>query len=182
MNKAFTKESDYDPSLDVVARPRDVLPPGVPNYVTAAGAALLRSELRQLVDAVRPAITDRLSELAATGRREDPDHADARRRLREVDRQIVWLDERIQGLEVVDPAAGDPDRVRFGARVTVLDDEDEERSWRIVGIDEADPAAGSVSWISPIASSLLGREAGDEVTVKLPRGCLRVEILAIDYD
>lgn len=181
MNKAFTKESDYDPTLDVVARPRDVLPPGVRNYITADGAARLRGELRELVDEVRTAIAAQLSELAADGRREDPAHADARRRLREVDRQIVWLDERIQSLEVVDPGVGDPDRVRFGARVTVLDGNEEERNWRIVGIDEADPAAGSVSWISPIAKALLGREVGDEVRIKLPRGTLRAEILDIAY-
>ena len=182
MNKAFTKESDYDPTLDIVARPRDVLPPGVRNYITASGAARLHAELRELVDEARPAVTTELSELAAAGRREDPDHADAKRRLREVDRQIAWLDERIQSLEVVDPGKGDPDRVRLGARVTVLDGNDDERSWRIVGIDEADPAAGSVSWISPIAKALLGKEAGDEVAIRLPRGRLRVEILSIDYD
>lgn len=182
MNKAFTKESDYDPTLDVVARPRDVLPPGVRNYITAAGAARLRAELSELTDVVRPAITERLSELAAAGRRDDPDHADAKRRLLETNRQIAWLDERIQSLEVVVPGEGDPDRVRFGAHVTALDDQDQERTWQIVGIDEADPAEGSISWISPIAKALLGREVGDEVAIALPRGRRRLEILEIAYD
>lgn len=182
MNKAFTRESDYDPTLDVVARPRDLLPSGVRNYITAAGASRLRGELRELADVVRPTITERLSELAAAGRRDDPDHADAKRRLMEVNRQITWLDERIQSLEVVTPGEGDADRVRFGARVTALDRDDRERTWRIVGIDEADPAQGAISWISPVAKALLGKEVGDEVTIALPRGALRVEILEIAYE
>jgi len=180
MNKAFTRESDYDPASDLVARPREVLPPGVPNYITAAGAARLRAELRDLADTARPALTARLSELAANGRGDQPEHADAKRRLREVDAQIAWLSERVQGIEVVEPTPGET-VVRFGARVTVLDTEGHERSWQIVGIDEADPSAGAISWISPIARALLGKEAGDEVTVQLPRGLTSLELLTVEY-
>lgn len=181
MNKAFTRESDYDVGADIVARPRELLPPGVSNYITAAGANRLRAELRELLDVARPTFTERLSSLAATGRGDQPEHAEAKRRLREVDAQIAWLSERLQGLEVVALPAPGEEQVRFGATVDVLDSEGQQRTWRIVGIDEAEPATGAISWISPIARALLGKEAGDEVSVELPRGRTTLEIVAVSY-
>lgn len=182
MNKAFTRESDYDPASDIVARPRDLLPPGVPNYITAAGAGRLRSELQELQQISRPALTNRLSALAAAGRGDDPEHGAAKRQLLEVDAQLSWLAQRIENLEVVAAGGVDEASVRFGARVAVRDDRGQERAYRIVGIDEADPAAGAISWISPIARALLGREEGDEVIVELPRGRTRLQLLAVRYD
>lgn len=180
MNKAFTRESDYDAASDIVARPREVLPAGVRNYITPAGAERLRAELRELNDVARLAITERLSALVAGGRGDQPEHADAKRHLREVDAHIAWLGERLQGLEVVEPASTD-ETIRFGAQVTVQERSGAERTWHIVGIDEANPAAGAISWISPIAHALLGKEEGDEVFVQLPRGRLTLQVLAVRY-
>lgn len=182
MNKAFTRESDYGSSDEVVARPRELLPPGVRNYITPAGAGRLRAELRQLVEHARPRIIGQLSDLAAAGRGDDPEHGGARRRLREVDAQIAWLGERLQNLEVVEPANGSGATVRFGARVSVRDEHGDERQYHIVGIDEADPPRGAISWISPIARALLGKEDGDEATVELPRGRVTLEVLDVRYD
>lgn len=180
MNKAFTKESDYDPTLDVVARPRNPLPAGVKNYITPSGASVLRAELRQVGEA-RTELLQQIRQLAARGLEEDDARRDAKRRLRQVEGHSAWLEERVASLEVVEVATGDDDRVRFGAEVTVSDEEGIERTWRIVGVDEADPSSGEISWISPIARALLAKEVGDEVEVRLPRGRTRLEILQVDY-
>jgi len=84
-------------------------------------------------------------------------------------------------LEVVDPAAQPPDRVRFGATVSVRQSPEGERRVRIVGVDEAEPGSGDVSWISPIARALQGARVGDTVRCELPSGPTRFKVLAIDY-
>ncbi len=82
---------------------------------------------------------------------------------------------------MVDPTHNDGDRVRFGARVTVMGVEGNERTYLICGVDEAEPAIGAVSWISPIAKGLIGHQVGDEVTLRLPRGGEVLEIVDIEY-
>jgi len=124
MSKAFTRESDYDPSIEVVARPRDPLPAGVKNYITPAGAAALRQELRALMDTARPALLRQIRDLVASDRRNGRAHREAKHRLRQVELQTVWLEERIASLEIVDAPGSDEDRIRFGATVTVADEDD----------------------------------------------------------
>jgi len=182
MNKAFTKESDYDEAAEAVAEPVDPLPPDAPNYVTRAGAERVRAELRRLQREEIP----RLEALAGTGQesdgaRDNREKTLARRRLQEAKGRARLLDSHIGRFEVVDPSQGDPDRVRFGARVTVMDEDGDERTYLICGVDEAEPELGAVSWISPVAKALLGCEAGDEVVLRLPRGEQRLEIVEIEY-
>lgn len=181
MSKAFTRESDYDPSQEVRARPRDVLPPGRKNYITPAGAARMREEL-DAAEAERPGLVEDLRALAKAGSREDEAYRVLERDLRELDDRIVWLRERIGGLEIVRPGAHGDARVRFGAAVTVVDEGGDEHRYRIVGVDETDTASGAISWLSPLARALLGHEEGDEVTVQLPRAVQRLEIVAVEYE
>lgn len=180
MSKAFTREVDFDPTLEVSVRPRDVLPPGVSNYITPAGAARLRDEQGEL-ERRRPALLEEIAELVRAGRGDGEERRAAHRRLRELDEHIAWLGERIAGLEVVDPASHPDDRARFGARVTVMEPGGATVVYRIVGVDEAEAASGCISWISPLAKALLGAEAGDEVVVSLPRGDRRLEVVAVEY-
>jgi transcription elongation factor GreB len=182
MNKAFTKETDLDDLDEAVARPLDVPPPGAPNYITPEGAGRVRAELRRLIDDEMPALE------ALAGRSQEADGArgkeeasKARRRLREVKARIGFLEDHVARFEIVDAAGQSSDRVRFGARVTVIDGAGDERTYLICGVDEAEPANGCVSWISPIAKALLGREAGDEVVLRLPRGEQTLEIVEIEY-
>ena len=177
MNKAFTKESDE--SFDeVIPEPKDLLPPGVKNYVTPEGAERLRNELKYLVELERPRITDGGSR--EVGPEGDTSRA-KRKRLQAVDRRIVFLRDRVANMEVVDPGKGSGDRVRFGATVTVVDEGEKEKSYKIVGVDEADPSAGKVSWLSPIAKALMGAREGDVVSLELPKGNVELEILEIEY-
>ena len=181
MNKAFTKESDFDPGLEVSIRPRNVLPTGVKNYITPSGARRLRQELAMLADVERPRLATELSRRVEAGRQEEAEHRADQHRLRELDEQIRWLGERVAGLEVIDPAQQNGDRARFGATVTVMDSEGEERVYTIVGVDEAEPSEGRISWVSPLAKALLSARAGDEVVAHLPRDDAVLEIVSIDY-
>lgn len=182
MNKAFTKESDFDDLDEAVVRPLDVLPPGSPNYVTPTGAQRVRSELRHLIDEELPGL-EALAGGAeeADGARDKEAKSKARRRLKEVKARIRFLEDHVGRFEVVDNSGQDGDLVRFGARVTVMDCDGDERTYLICGVDEAEPETGCISWVSPIARALLGAGVGDDVMLRLPRGEQSLEIVDIEY-
>ncbi len=182
MNKAFTRESDFDDLDEAVAKPLDVLPPGAPNYITLAGAERVRAELKRLIEKEKPRLEAETGGTEeADGARDKETRSKARRRLQEVNARIQLFEDHVGRFEVVDPKGQGGDRVRFGARVTVMDGDGDERTYLICGADEAEPATGSVSWISPIAKALLGRKIGDEVSLRLPRGEQNLEVVDIDY-
>jgi len=83
---------------------------------------------------------------------------------------------------VLAPPPADRAEIRFGARVTVRGADGAVRQLQIVGVDEANPAAGLIAFVAPLARALLGRRAGDAVTVRAPGGAEELEVLAIDYD
>ena len=99
-----------------------------------------------------------------------------------MDRRICFLSKRLDAAVVVDNAGKDPDRVFFGATVSVLDDTGAQRTVSIVGTDEVDPDRAQVSWISPISKSLLNASVGDVVVLKTPRGIESLEIVEIRYE
>jgi len=171
MSKAFTRESEADE-----APAAEPAPPPVKNYLTPAGYARLKAELRQLVETERPEVVRTVSWAAKNG-----DYLYGKRRLREIDRRVRFLIKRLEAAAIVDSAGRDSDQVFFGATVR-LKSKSGERSVAIVGVDEVDPAAGRVSWISPIAKALLKAREGDIVTVKTPAGPEQLEILEVRYD
>jgi transcription elongation factor GreB len=158
VSKAFTKE-DGDGALDELP-PVDEWPSGVKNYVTPAGHAALKRELERLRAAPR----------------DDP-----RARL-QLEQRLHALVSRLEAAEVIDPATQPRDVARFGARVTVEDEEGARRRYRVVGVDEADPPRGLVSWRSPIAAALVGLRVGDTATLHTPRGDEELTVVAIAYD
>jgi transcription elongation factor GreB len=91
------------------------------------------------------------------------------------------LEQRI-ATAVVAPPPVDRDEIRFGARVKLRDAAGGLRELQIVGIDEADPGKGLVAFLAPLARALLGRRAGDQVTVRAPGGADQLEVLAVGYD
>jgi len=76
----------------------------------------------------------------------------------------------------------DRDEIRFGARVALRAQDGQRRQVRIVGVDEAEPAEGAIVFVAPLARALLGRRAGDIVTVRTPGGSEELEVVAVDYD
>ncbi|MCC6720433.1 MAG: transcription elongation factor GreB [Acetobacteraceae bacterium] len=159
------------------------LPPGGKNYMTPAGHARLRAELHALWSVERPKIVEIVSWAAGNGdRSENGDYQYGKKRLREIDRRVRFLQKRLAIAEVVDPAAQTQrDRVFFGATVTFVNSRDEERTVTILGVDEAEMSRGEVSPSSPIARALLRARAGEAVRMMTPGGWEEIEVLAVSY-
>jgi transcription elongation factor GreB len=159
--------------------------PGTPRkaYITPEGHERLQAELDHLWRSERPRVTREVSDAAALGdRSENAEYIYGKRRLREIDRRIRFLSKRLDELTVVQPHTGPRDRAYFGAWVTLLGEDGEERTYRIVGPDETDSRAGHVSMESPLGRALLGCEEGDDCTVDRPRGRAIFSVLSIHYD
>jgi transcription elongation factor GreB len=182
MSKAFTKESDADDDGDDDS-PSGALPADFKNYITPAGLQRLHDEATRLWRVERPKLVDIIAWAASNGdRSENGDYIYGKRRLREIDRRLRFLNKHIDSAVVVDNAGRTHDTVYFGATVTVADESGAERTVSIVGVDESDPGRGRVSWISPIATALLKGSVGDIVTLKTPRGSEELEIVDVRYE
>jgi len=180
MSKAFTKESD-DTDDDELQLP--ALPTGGRNYMTPQGYATLKAELLDLIDNERPKVVEVVHWAASNGdRSENGDYLYGKKRLREIDRRIRFLTKRMEIAEIADPSVHHGnDQVFFGATVTYADDAGVERTVRIIGIDEADSSKGEVSWISPIARTLLKARVGDELKLVMPDRVGNIEVLEVQY-
>jgi transcription elongation factor GreB len=181
MSKAFTKESESDDDDDGPSLP--ALPQGARNYMTPEGYARLRAEFMQLLDVERPKVVEVVSWAAKNGdRSENGDYLYGKKRLREIDRRLRFLTKRLDIAEVVDPSAHHgSDQVFFGATVTYANSKGEERTITIKGIDESDSLAGEVSWVSPIARTLLKAREGDELQLVTPVGVEPIEVVEVRY-
>jgi transcription elongation factor GreB len=181
MSKAFTREIDSPEEEAPEAELQ--LPQGAKNYVTPAGHARLKSELKTLVEVERPEVVRTVSWAASNGdRSENGDYIYGKRRLREIDHRIRYLIKRLEIAEVVDPRDQEQDRVFFGATVTYRDSKGEQRTVSIVGTDEVDPAHGRVSWVSPVAKALLRAREGDVVVLQTPAGPEELEVIGVRYE
>lgn len=152
------------------------------NYITPKGFERLRAELHELLHKTRPDLTQVVAWAASNGdRSENADYIYGKRRLREIDRRIRFLTKRLEIAEVIDPATLHTDRIQFGATVTYETEEGVRKKVHIVGIDESNPAQGKISWISPLANTLLSRKKGEAVTFRSPKGEEDLEILKVEY-
>ena len=179
MNKAFTKETDPDDDELVVPS----APPAGKNYITPQGYDRLRAELLGLMDDERPKVVEVVHWAASNGdRSENGDYIYGKKRLREIDRRIRFLTQRLEVAEITDPSVHHgKDQVFFGATVTYVDDAQVERQVTILGIDEADTLQGQISWVSPVARALLKSRVGDEVSLVTPHGLQVLEVLRVSY-
>ncbi|MBX7144911.1 MAG: transcription elongation factor GreB [Oligoflexia bacterium] len=182
MSKAFTKEQEGDSEDSADLDARQGLPAGSKNYITPAGARRLQEELGRLKHKERPEVVNTVAWAAGNGdRSENGDYIYGKKRLREIDRRIRFLSKRLEFAEVVDPLKSSCDHVRFGATVTIVDEDDRKRTYSIVGVDEVDVAKGRISWASPLARALLKAKEGDVVTFQSPKGVQEIELLKIEY-
>ena len=185
MSKAFTKESENDDGDDG-EEDTSPLPAGSKNYITPGGHQRLKDEFQYLLKKDRPAVTAAVSWAAKNGdRSENADYQYGKKRLREIDRRLRFLGKRLDIAEVVDPAlARDEDiadQVFFGATVTYANQKGDENTITIVGIDEVDLKRNHISWISPIARSLLKSHPGDTVMLRAPGGAEELEVIEVRY-
>ena len=180
MNKAFTKETD-DADDDEPQLPS--VPSGGKNYITPQGYARIRSELLDLIDNERPKVVEIVHWAASNGdRSENGDYIYGKKRLREIDRRIRFLTKRIEIMVISDPAVHHgSDQVFFGARVTYMDDAGVQRTVTILGIDEAESSQAQVTWVSPIARTLLKSRVGDVLQLVTPVGTVEIEVISVHY-
>lgn len=147
------------------------------NYITPEGFQKLKDEYQELYFRERPKVVETVAWAASNGdRSENADYQYGKRRLREIDRRLQFLSERLEGAVVVDPKSVSTDRVVFGVHVTVQDEIGDISTYQIVGEDEFNPAQGKISWRSPMAKALLGKKVGDIVVVQKPSGAFELEI------
>jgi transcription elongation factor GreB len=181
MSKAFTKESDEDNGDDELQLP--AIASGGKNYITPQGYAALRAELLTLMDEERPKVVEIVHWAASNGdRSENGDYLYGKKRLREIDRRIRFLTQRLEIAEITEPSAHfGNDQIFFGATVTYVDDMGAERTVTITGIDEANSALGEVSWVSPIARTLLKAREGDELKLVMPERVAAIEVIKVRY-
>jgi transcription elongation factor GreB len=165
-------------------KPQDGPRQAVKNYITPQGYARLKRELTHLLDRERPELVKVVSWAASNGdRSENGDYLYGKKRLREIDRRIHFLNRRLDDAVVVDPAArGDTRQIFFGATVDYVDAAGEAHTVTIVGMDEVDPAQGYVSWISPVARALLKKSSGDVAVLHTPAGEQAIEIVDVRYE
>lgn len=155
------------------------------NYITPEGHAAIEAEFTELLKVERPALVKVVSWAAGNGdRSENGDYIYGKKRLRQIDSRLRFLMQRMDLAVIVDPATQQGlDKVFFGAWVTLFSlKDDTEYTYRIVGKDELQPSLGYISWISPLARALLGKQIGDIVQVNIPAGEEKYEIIDIQYN
>lgn len=152
-------------------------------YLTRKGAERMHKELLRLLNEERPKVTAEVSAAAAQGdRSENAEYIYGKKRLREIDRRIRFLQKRLDTATIVEPSEqSDTERVYFGATVTLEDEDGARVTYQIVGSDEIDTAGGRISVESPIARALLRKKVGDTVEVIRPRGEIEYTLVQIRY-
>jgi transcription elongation factor GreB len=150
-----------------------------PRYITPEGFRRLAAEHERIWSVERPRIVAEVEAAAALGdRSENAEYIYGKRKLRELDRRLRFLSERMDALTVVDPRPHPAGRAYFGAWVTVEDEDGEARTYRLVGPDEFDVGAGLISVDSPLGRALLGKSEGDTAVVARPAG--RAEVIVVE--
>lgn len=152
------------------------------NYITPPGLEKLRNEYSELLNVERPKVVAVVAWAASNGdRSENADYIYGKRRLREIDSRLRFLQDKIERALVVDPLLLSGDKVVFGSTITVTDESGDSHIYQIVGQDEFDIKLGKISWKSPVGSALLGKKVGDEVRIKKPGGDEFVTIESIEF-
>jgi transcription elongation factor GreA len=151
--------------------------------MTAEGYSRLEEELRHLKAVERPAVIRAIAEARDHGDlSENAEYHAARERQSFIEGRVAELEDKIARAEVIDVGKLSGKEVKFGATVTLLDeDTDENASYQIVGQDEADIAARRLSITSPLARALIGKRVGDAVEVTTPGGSKSYEIVKIAF-
>lgn len=152
------------------------------NYITPAGFEKLKAEYSELLNVERPKLVETVAWAASNGdRSENADYIYGKRRLRQIDSRLHFLQGRLEAAVVVDPKTLSGEKIVFGATVTIMNEDEEEKTYQIVGQDEFDIEKKTISWKAPLASALLGKKVGDEVRVQKPGGDEYVTIEKIEF-
>jgi len=147
-----------------------------------AGYDAFEAELKNLKSVERPAVVQAIEEARAHGDlSENAEYHAAKEKQGWIEGRIQEVEGKLSRAQVIDPTTLSGSRVVFGATVTLLDEDDAEVVYQIVGADEGDVKQGRISYQSPIARALIGREEGAEVEVKTPGGERYYEIVKVEF-
>ncbi|UFS63792.1 transcription elongation factor GreA [Sulfurimonas sp. HSL-3221] len=151
--------------------------------MTRFGYEKLQAELNHLKTVERPEIVKAIEEAVALGDlKENAEYHAAKERQGQIDDRLGELAEMLGNAQLVDPSTLEHSRVSFGSTVVLCDMEtDEEMTYTIVGGCESNPELGLISFASPLAKQLLGKEEGDELKAKLPGGTKEFEVIEVKY-
>lgn len=153
------------------------------NYITPKGIEKLKAEYHELLNVERPKVVEVVAWAASNGdRSENADYQYGKRRLRQIDGRLHFLQKRIEAAEVIDPKSLKSDKVIFGATVTIENEDGDTYTYQIVGEDELDIKQNKISWKSPVACALLGKKLDDEVKIQKPAGDETVVITDIVFE
>ncbi|WP_422365281.1 transcription elongation factor GreA [Pelagibius sp.] len=151
--------------------------------MTAKGYSDLEEELRYLKTTARPEVIRAIAEAREHGDlSENAEYHAARERQSFIEGRVGELEDKIARAEVIDVSTLDGDTVKFGATVTLVDEDTEaETAYQLVGETEADVKAGRLAITAPLARALIGKEVGDSIEVMTPAGSKAYEILKVQY-
>lgn len=151
--------------------------------MTAEGFRRLEAELRKLKTEVRPAVIRAISDARDHGDlAENAEYHAARERQSFIEGRLRELEDKIGRAQVIDVSKLSGDSVKFGATVTLADeDTDEHATYQIVGVDEADVEAGRLSISAPLARALINKTVGESVSVETPAGLRSFEIVDVKF-
>jgi transcription elongation factor GreA len=151
--------------------------------MTAEGYAALDAELKRLKTQERPAVIQAIAEARSHGDlSENAEYHAAKERQSFIEGRVAELEDKLARAQVIDVSRLSGSAIKFGATVTVLDEDTEDEAvYKIVGEDEADVRSGKVSITSPIARAMIGKEVGDVVEVAAPGGAKSYEILKVQW-
>jgi len=151
--------------------------------ITASGFAALEAELRRRQAEERPRIIQQITEARGHGDlSENAEYHAAKEQQSLNEGRIAELEDKISRAEVIDVSKLSGDTVTFGATVTLVDeDTDEKKVWQLVGETEADAKAGRISITSPLARALIGKKKGASVEVNTPKGAKAYEVVKIEW-
>ena len=165
MSRAFVKENDMEDTAETPERPACPSP----NYLTPRGFKKLHEELADMRTQREALLLTKDADLAAESQ------------LRQVERDLRYLEQCVQNAVMVESAGQARPDIRFGASVTVIDEQGDSHEFTIVGEQESCAPKGWISWISPLAKSLLGHTVGDVVIWERPAGNVELEIKDVSY-
>ena len=151
--------------------------------MTAGGFTVLDDELKRLKTIERPAVIAQISEARSHGDlSENAEYHAAKERQGWIEGRLAEIEDKLARAQVIDVSKLSGSQVKFGATVTVVDEDTEEKScYQIVGEHEADVKDGRISLSSPLSRAMIGKEVGDVVEVNTPGGVKAYEILKIEW-
>lgn len=151
--------------------------------ITAGGYARMEAELKNLKSVERPAIIQAIAEARAHGDlSENAEYSAAKEKQSFIEGRINELEDKVSRSNIIDVQSLKSDTVKFGATVTVIDEDTEEKSvYQIVGEYEADLKSKRISIVAPLSRALIGKQKGDSVEVNTPNGTKGYEVVAVEY-